>query len=462
MPAATADALVLFGATGDLAKKKLFPALYHDGEARRAQGAGDRRRPQRLDRREFRQHAHDAIIGADPDARAAAIDAVRPPRPGPGRLRRPSTWESLRDTLDRPTAPTPSSTWRSHRRRSPPSRSLASVGLNDRGRIVVEKPFGRDLASARELNDTLHAAFPEQRIFRIDHYLGKESVEDLLVFRFSNTLLEPIWNRNYVRSVQVTMAETIGVEGRGAFYDSVGALRDVVQNHLLQVVTLLAMEPPVDADPSHLQDEKAKVLEAMRPICCDDLVRGQYAGYRDEHGVAKDSTAETFVAMRMEIDSWRWAGVPWYVRAGKALATAATEAVVELHSPPRMLFDEAGGRAAGRNLIRFRLGKRDGVTFTLQAKTPGADLDSQDVDVQVDFAAALGERREAYERLLEDALAGAPAALRPRGRRGADLAHRPAGARRPRRGAPLLAAAVGPGGSVRVLPDGDHWFDATS
>jgi glucose-6-phosphate 1-dehydrogenase len=254
----------------------------------------------------------------------------------------------------------------------------------------------------------LHSIFPEERIFRIDHYLGKEAVEDLLVFRFSNMLLEPIWNRNYVRSVQVTMAESIGVEGRGSFYDSVGAIRDVMQNHLLQVVSLLAMEPPVDPDASFLQDEKSKVLAAMEPIDPACLVRGQYVGYRDEPGVEPHSTVETYVATRLTIDSWRWAGVPWYVRVGKALTRSVTEAVVELREPPQMLFDEAGGAQPGRNLVRFRLGSSDGVTFALQAKTPGPHMDSQEVDVSVDFAAALGERHEAYERLLNDAIDGSP------------------------------------------------------
>jgi glucose-6-phosphate 1-dehydrogenase len=286
--------------------------------------------------------------------------------------------------------------------------SLASVGLHDRGRIVVEKPFGRDLQSAIDLNATLHSIFPEERIFRIDHYLGKEAVEDLLVFRFSNMLLEPIWNRRYVRSVQLTMAESIGVEGRGNFYDSVGAIRDVMQNHLLQVVALLAMEPPVDPDSSFLQDEKAKVLAAMEPIDPTRMVRGQYVGYREEPGVDPKSETETFIAAYLQIDSWRWAGVPWYVRVGKALSQSVTEAVIELVNPPQMLFDEAGGSRPGRNLVRFRLGQRDGVTFTLQAKTPGPHMDSQAVDIAVDFAAALGERQDAYERLLNDAIDGSP------------------------------------------------------
>jgi glucose-6-phosphate 1-dehydrogenase len=405
-----ADALVLFGATGDLSKRKLFPALYKMEEhgTLNVPVIGVARSD--WDDNGFRQHAHDSILDAIPDAKASVIetlltrlDLVQ------GDYSDPATWNGLRDALDKV-----GSKQAVYYMAIPPTmfptvaQSLASVGLHERGRIVVEKPFGRDLASAVELNEVLHSVFPEEKIFRIDHYLGKESVEDLLVFRFSNTLLEPVWNRNYVRSVQITMSETIGVEGRGSFYDGVGAIRDVLQNHLLQVLSLVAMEPPVGPESSFLQDEKAKVFAAMRPIDPDAMVRGQYVGYRDEPGVAPDSTVETFVAARLEIDSWRWAGVPWYVRAGKALTSAATEVVVEFREPPSLLFDEAGGVAPQRNLVRFRLGKHDGVTFTLQAKTPGQHLDSQNVDVAVDFAAALGERRDAYERLLDDALVGLP------------------------------------------------------
>ena len=404
----TADALVLFGSTGDLAKRKLFPAIY------RMEQHGLLKVPvigvARSDWTDeaFCQNAHDAVVAAIPDADESILHTLM------GRLdliqgdySAPDTWTTLRDTLDHH-----HSTQAVFYMAIPPSMfptvagSLASVGLNERGRIVVEKPFGRDLASAVELNATLHAVFPEERIFRIDHYLGKESVEDLLVFRFSNSLLEPVWNRNYVRSIQITMSETIGVEGRGSFYDGVGAIRDVMQNHLLQVAALVAMEPPVGPDARFLQDEKGKVFAAMRPIDPSALVRGQYVGYRDESGVDPNSEVETFAAARLEIDSWRWAGVPWYVRCGKALHAAATEVVVEFREPPSLLFDEAGGPLPNRNLVRLRLGSNDGVTFTLQAKTPGPHLDSQDVDVSVDFAAALGERREAYERLLDDALAG--------------------------------------------------------
>ncbi len=405
-----ADVLVLFGATGDLSKRKLFPSLYRLERSGRLQVPVIGVARSDWTDEGFRQHAHDAILTADPRAMAATIDTLR------GRLDLVAgdyaditTFRALADTLDR------------HHSECavfylaiPPSafplviESLEEVGLTKRGRVVVEKPFGRDLASARELNAILHQSFPEERIFRIDHYLGKESVEDLMVFRFSNVLLEPVWKRNYVRSVQVTMAETIGVEGRGSFYDSVGALRDVVQNHLLQVVALLAMEPPVGPEAAFLQDEKAKVFAATESLCCDEVVRGQYIGYRGEPGVAAGSTVETFVAARLHIDSWRWAGVPFYVRAGKALAQAATEAVVEFDDPPRLLFDEAGGPRPHRNLVRFRLGSQDGVTFTLQAKTPGPHMDSEDINLNVDFAAALGERQDAYERLLDDALVGNP------------------------------------------------------
>jgi glucose-6-phosphate 1-dehydrogenase len=405
-----ADALVLFGATGDLSKKKLMPALYNlerrgrltvpvIGVARSTWSDDD-----------FRRHAVESILAVEPDADRDVIDRLCERLDlVQGDYSDTATWDTLAKQLDHH-----NSQVAVFYMAIPPNifpevaNALASVGLNTRGRIVVEKPFGRDLASAIELNNTLHSVFPEDKIFRIDHYLGKESVEDLLVFRFSNTLLEPVWNRNYVRSVQITMSESIGIEGRGSFYDGVGAIRDVVQNHLLQVLALCAMEPPVAPDSGHLQDEKAKVFAAMRPIDPTKLVRGQYVGYRDEEGADKNSTIETFAAARLEIDSWRWAGVPWYIRAGKALAAAATEVVVEFKEPPSMLFDEAGGPPPARNLVRFRLGKKDGVTFSLQAKTPGQHLDSENVDIAVDFAAALGERQEAYERLIDDALAGLP------------------------------------------------------
>jgi glucose-6-phosphate 1-dehydrogenase len=405
-----ADALVLFGATGDLAQRKLFPALYHLERHGQLEipviGVGR----STWDDETFREHARQAIRKWVSLIDDDVLDRLL------ARLRLVGGDYASRDTFDhlaRTLADCRSECTVFYLAIPPTAfptitQSLASVGLSRRGRVVVEKPFGRDLKSAHELNVVLHEAFPEERIFRIDHYLGKESVEDLLVFRFSNSLLEPIWNRNHVSSVQVTMSERIGVEGRGTFYDGVGAIRDVVQNHVLQVVTLLAMEPPVGPASRHLSDEKAKVLMATRSVDPAFVVKGQYRGYLDEAGVDRHSTTETFAALRLQIDSWRWAGVPFYVRAGKALAANATEAVVELKEPPKMLFDELPGPPPERNLIRFRLGSNDGVTLTVQAKTPGDQIDSQPVDLSVDFAAALGERKEAYERLLGDAIGGSP------------------------------------------------------
>jgi glucose-6-phosphate 1-dehydrogenase len=455
-----ADALVLFGATGDLAKRKLFPALYHLVERGRLNVPVIGVARSDWTDEDFRTHAREAILEHVDSADdgiigelAERMDLVQ------GDYADPATWQSLAATLD-----ACGSKVAVYYMAIPPTmfptvaESLASVGLHDRGRIVVEKPFGRDLQSAVDLNITLHTIFPEDRIFRIDHYLGKEAVEDLLVFRFSNMLLEPIWNRRYVRSVQVTMAETLGVEGRGSFYDSVGAIRDVMQNHLLQVISLLAMEPPVDPDPAFLQDEKAKVLAAMDAIDPKEMVRGQYVGYRDEPGVDPQSNTETFIAAHIHIDSWRWAGVPWYVRVGKGLAQSVTEAVVELREPPQLLFDEAGGARPDRNLVRFRLGQRDGVTFALQAKTPGPHLDSQEVEISVDFAAALGERQDAYERLLSDALEGSP-------RRFAreDVVERTWRVVQPALDEhgnihPYFRGTWGPAEADRIL-EGDTWFD---
>jgi glucose-6-phosphate 1-dehydrogenase len=402
------DALVLFGATGDLASKKIFPAVYEMERAGRCgmpvMGVASRE----WDDEQLRDRALESITTVTKGqvdeqawkALAGRLSYVS------GDYREDSTFETLADKLGDVERPL-------FYLAIPPAmfedvvQGLARVGLAGSGsRVVVEKPFGRDQASAAELNDVLHRVFPEEAIFRIDHFLGKESVEDLLVFRFANSMLEPLWNRNYISCVQVTMAEPFGVEQRGRFYESVGALRDVFENHLLQVIALLAMEPPVSADENALSDEKVRLWRQIRAIDPANVVRGQYRGYTDEVGVEPGSDVETFVALKLEIESWRWAGVPWLVRTGKYLPVHATEAMVSFAEPPRLLFAKPGSLPPEPNRLRFRLGRDDGVTLQVQAKTPGEDLVSRPVDLEVSYERLFPHRQEAYQRLLEDAIEG--------------------------------------------------------
>jgi glucose-6-phosphate 1-dehydrogenase len=401
------DALILFGISGDLARRKLFPALHALTAAGRLDmpviGVASRDWDDETLRKRVRQALLDAGASIDEAVFARLAANLRYVR---GDYRNPGTFEQVKRRLGADQGCTVSYL------AIPPDlfaaviEGLAAVGLDQRGRLVLEKPFGRDMKSAAELNDIVHRHFPERRVYRIDHFLGKDSVQNLMIFRFANTVLEPIWNRHYVRGVQITMAEDFGVEGRGSFYDKVGTVRDVLQNHLLQMLALLAMEPPVSDDPDALRDERFKALRAVRTLSPEDVVRGQYVGYTEEPGVAAQSSTETFAAVRLEVDSWRWAGVPWVIRAGKGLARTVTEAVVEFARPPRPLFADTACRPHPNRLI-FRTKPGDRISLSMQTKRPGPAMLSRPVELHLDHDGA--PDRDPYERLIGDALRGDPA-----------------------------------------------------
>jgi glucose-6-phosphate 1-dehydrogenase len=404
MAATHSDALVVFGVTGDLAHKQIFPALY--AMVKRGEltvpvigVAFPKWSLERLQRR-----ATDSVKRAGGiDNKGALKKLLSLLRYVSGDYKDPATFAAIKQALGGAKRP-------AHYLAIPPSlfetviENLGKAGLAKDARVIVEKPFGRDLASAQELNRVAHAVFPEDSIFRIDHFLGKEAIMNILYFRFANSFLEPIWNRNYVASVQITMAEDFGIKGRGGFYETAGCLRDVVENHLFQIAALLAMEPPATRNYGAVQTEKAKVFEAMRPLKPEDLMRGQYAGYRQEDDVARNSDVETFCAVRLFIDSWRWAGVPFYLRSGKYLPTTATEVLVELKPPAQRLFEDSQPKDGRANYVRFRCSPAAAIAIAARVKIPGQEYIGEQRELYL--CEELAGQEAPYERLLGDAMAG--------------------------------------------------------
>jgi len=406
--AAPSDALVVFGVSGDLAYKKIFPALYamcRDGELNVPVigVASSAWSIEQLRARARESIERDAAAVSDPCVLERLLALLRYVS---GDYNNPATFAAIKQALGEARRP-------AHYLAIPPAlfptviRGLGATGLAAQARVIVEKPFGRDLASARELNRIALEFFPDDAIFRIDHFLGKEAIMNILYFRFANSFLEPIWNRNYVASVQITLAEQFGVQGRGAFYESAGCLRDVVQNHLFQIVALLAMEPPAYRGFDAVHSEKASVFGAMRELHPDDLVRGQYAGYRHEAQVARDSDVETYCALRLHIDSWRWAGVPWYLRSGKRLPQTVSEVRVQLKPPPQRLFADSAPADGQANYLRFHLSPCSSIALAARVKRAGKEFTGEQRELLL--AEEEAGQDTPYQRLLADAMSGAGA-----------------------------------------------------
>jgi glucose-6-phosphate 1-dehydrogenase len=411
------QAVVLFGASGDLARRKLLPAFFHlfvEGLLPQGFAIVGYARTEQTDE-EFRDHARDAVrefgrteVSSDEWSEFSRLLAYVP-----GEFDSELAMDHLRERLERIDGERGTNGGRFYYCATPPAvyplivQRLAESDMHRGARIVIEKPFGHDLESARELNRQLHEVFDEQQIFRIDHYLGKETVQNVMIFRFANGMFEPIWNRRYVDNVQITVAEEIGIEGRGAFFDATGTIRDMVVTHLFQVMTILAMEPPVSFHPDRLRDEKVRVLRSLTSIDPGKVVRGQYRGYRDEPDVAKDSQTETFAAMQLELDNWRWAGVPFNLRTGKRMARKVTEASLSFRHVPYNVFSGTDATPLGRDALVIRIQPNEGISIHLNIKKPGVGIAMDRAMMDFDYEESYRTRLiDAYELLLLEAMAG--------------------------------------------------------